>query len=55
MSENDQPDLDDVLPVHEQAIPDHHEHAKVGKHLNDDELQRRTGLERDEIADESSD
>jgi hypothetical protein len=30
--------------------PDHHEHAKTPRHLDDDELERRTQHERDEIA-----
>ena len=44
MSEN--PNLDDVLPVTEQAVPDHREHAKTPKHLDDEELERRTEQER---------
>jgi hypothetical protein len=40
------PNLDDVLPVNEQAIPDHHAHGKMPAHLNDDELAHRTEQER---------
>jgi hypothetical protein len=42
----DQPNLDDVLPTTEQAVPDHQEHAKAPAHPNDDELARRTEQER---------
>ncbi|MBE7187442.1 hypothetical protein [Jatrophihabitans endophyticus] len=49
MSEHDQPNLDDVLDVEEQATPDHHAHGKQPKHLNDDELEHRTEQERDEV------
>lgn len=44
MSEN--PNLDDVLPVTEQATPDHRAHAKTPKHLDDEQLERRTEQER---------
>lgn len=46
MTEPDEPTLDDVLTPSEQAIPDHREHAKTPKHLNDDELARRAEQER---------
>jgi hypothetical protein len=46
MSENDQPNLDDVLPTTEQAIPDHHAHGKMPAHPNDDALEHRTEQER---------
>ena len=46
---HDTPNLDDVITETEQAVPDHHEHAKTPKHLNDDELEHRTELERDEV------
>jgi hypothetical protein len=46
---NDEPTLDDVLPVTEQAIPDHHAHGKMGAHLDDDALERRTEQERVEL------
>jgi hypothetical protein len=55
MSENDTPDLSDVLPTHEQAIPDHREHAKTPKHLNDDELEHRTEQERVDVGIEEFD
>ena len=42
----DEPTLDDVLPVTEQAIPDRHEHGKIGHHVNDDALAARTEQER---------
>jgi hypothetical protein len=46
---NDEPTLDDVLPVTEQAVPDHREHGKMPAHPNDDELDRRTEQERVEL------
>jgi hypothetical protein len=46
MTEHDEPTLDDVLATDEQVVPDHREHAKTPKHLNDDELARRTEHER---------
>jgi hypothetical protein len=49
MSENDEPTVDDVLPVHERAIPDRREHGKMPKHLDDEELERRTEHERVEV------
>lgn len=49
MSEHNQPNLDDVLPVDEQATPNHHEHGKQPKHLNDDELEHRTEQEREKV------
>ena len=65
MSEHDQPNLDDVLPVDEQATPDarahldsgpggheqhDHAHGKQPKHPNDDELEHRVEQERDETS-----
>jgi hypothetical protein len=38
--------LDEVMETTEQATPDHTAHGKMPKHLNDDELQRRTEHER---------
>ncbi len=49
MTENDQPNLDDVLPVTEQAIPDRREHGKMPAHPNDEQLARRTEQERVEL------
>lgn len=45
MTENE-PNLDDVQPATEQAIRDRREHGKTPKHLNDEELARRTEQER---------
>ena len=42
----DEPTLDDVIEPTEQATPDHHEHAKTPKHLNDEALEQRTEQER---------
>jgi hypothetical protein len=49
VTDNDQPNLDDVLPVTEEAVPDRHEHGKMPAHPNDDELARRTEQERVEL------
>ena len=49
MTENDQPNLDDVIPVTEQAIPDRREHGKMPPHPNDEQLARRTEQERVEL------
>jgi hypothetical protein len=43
---NDPHNLDDVMTPIESVHPDHHEHAKSPKHLDDDELARRTQSER---------
>lgn len=55
MTENphDQPTLDDVIEPEEQATPDHREHAKTAKHLNEGELEHRTEQERREVADDA--
>jgi hypothetical protein len=55
MTENDTPDLSDVLATHEQATPDHREHAKTPKHLNDEELAHRTEQERIDVGIEEFD
>jgi hypothetical protein len=49
VTDNDQPNLDDVIPVSEQAIPDRREHGKMPPHPNDDQLARRTEQERVEL------
>jgi hypothetical protein len=49
------PNLDDVMTPTEQATPDHHEHAKTPKHLNDDELARRAEHEREQAGVEDYD
>jgi hypothetical protein len=51
----DEPTLDDVDPVTEQAPRDRHEHAKTPPRLNDDELARRTEHERVEAGIEDYD
>jgi hypothetical protein len=43
------PDLSDVLPVGEEADPDHREHSKLPKHVDDDELDARTEQERQAV------
>jgi len=47
---HDEPNLDDVMTPTETVHPDHREHAKEPKHLDEDELARRTQHERDEVA-----
>jgi hypothetical protein len=49
MSENNEPTLDDVMIPTEEAHPDHKEHAKTPKHLDDNDLDARTEHERDEV------
>ncbi len=45
-----EPNLDDVLVPTEEPHPDHREHAKTAKHLDEDELASRTEHERGEVA-----
>lgn len=45
----DEPNLDDVLVPTEEVHPDHRAHAKEGKHVDQDELDRRTEHEREEV------
>jgi hypothetical protein len=49
MTSPQEPDLDDVIETQETPHPDHREHAKVGHRVDDDELERRTRLERNEV------
>ena len=49
MTENNEPTLDDVMVPTEQAHPDHREHAKTPKHLDDNDLESRTEHERKEV------
>ena len=49
MSTPQDPNLHDVIEPHETPHPDHREHAKAGHHVDDDELERRTRLEREEV------
>ena len=46
---HDDPDLNDVIDPHETPHPDHREHAKASPHQDDEQLERRTRLERDEV------
>jgi hypothetical protein len=41
--------LDEVMVPEEQATPDHHAHGKTPKHLNEEDLERRTEHERVEV------
>ena len=47
MEPDDATNLNDVMVPTEEAHPDHREHAKESKHLDDDELERRAQHERD--------
>jgi hypothetical protein len=47
-------DLDDVIEPNESAVPDHHEHAKAPRHLDDDALARRADQEREMTEKDSS-
>ena len=47
MTSDDATDLNDVMVPTEEVHPDHREHAKEGKHLDGDDLERRTQHERD--------
>ena len=47
MTPDDAPDLNDVMVPSEEVHPDHREHAKTSKHLDDDGLERRTEHERE--------
>jgi len=47
MKPDDATDLNDVMVPTEQVHPDHREHAKQPRHLDDDDLERRTQHERE--------
>lgn len=49
MTENDEPQLDDVMVPTEEVHPDRREHAKMPHPIDDEELERRTEHEREEI------
>lgn len=46
---NRDPNLDDVLDPAEQIHPDHHEHAKTPRPVDDEELERRAQHEREAL------
>jgi hypothetical protein len=46
---HDQPNLDDVLETHEPVTKDRHEHGKASPRPDDDELEERTEIEREEV------
>jgi hypothetical protein len=48
-NDHDQPTLDDVMETTEKASPHHRDHAKTPRHLDDDDLERRTEEERREV------
>jgi hypothetical protein len=41
--------FDEVLETHEDAHPHHREHAKADPRPDEDELERRTNIEREEV------
>lgn len=47
MTSDDVADLNQVMVPTEEVHPDHREHAKESKHLDDGELERRTQHERE--------
>jgi hypothetical protein len=47
MEPDDATNLNDVMVPTEEVHPDHREHAKQSKHLDDDDLERRTQHERE--------
>lgn len=47
MAGNDTPDISDVMVPTEEVHPDHREHAKEPRPLDDDEMARRAQHERD--------
>lgn len=49
MTSPQEPNLDDGLDTREAPHPDRREHAKIGHRVDDDELERRTQLEREEV------
>ncbi|HEY7050950.1 MAG TPA: hypothetical protein VH496_02285 [Mycobacterium sp.] len=51
---NEPPDLDDVMVPTEETHPDHREHAKEPRHLDEDDLERRTEHEREIVDAERS-
>jgi hypothetical protein len=47
--EHDTPTLDDVMETNEPTTPHHRDHAKSPKHIDEDELDRKTALEASEV------
>lgn len=47
--QENQPTLDDVIVPTEDVHPDHREHAKEPKHLDDADLEARTAHEREQV------
>jgi len=47
MTPDEATNLNDVMVPTEEVHPDHREHAKQSKHLDDGELQKRTQHERE--------
>ena len=47
MAADDREDVFEVMIPSEEVHPDHREHAKTPKHLDDEDLARRTQHERD--------
>ena len=45
----DAPDLDAVMDTHEGVQPHRREHAKAAPRPDDDDLERRTNVEREEV------
>ena len=52
MADDDREDISEAMIPSEEVHPDHREHAKTPKHLDDDELAQRTEYERDIVGDD---
>ena len=48
-SRGDAPNLDEVMETHEGAQPHRREHAKADPRPDDDDLERRANVEREEV------
>ena len=55
MTSHPDPNLDDVMDTEEPATPHRRDHAKAAPHPDEDELDRKTRIERDEVDREQSD
>ncbi len=46
---HDEPNLDDVMDTAEPVTPHHRDHAKAARRPDEDELDRKTSIERAEV------
>jgi hypothetical protein len=47
--EHDTPTLDDVMETSEPTTPHHRDHGKTPRHIDEDELDRKTAVEAAEV------